>query len=98
MWVLNGSGRHGRGRPALRVPELPRHRRDRARTSGPDTSGLNQTTIRAYNGAETQFPLTVAALKLVFGVEVEPVTDPAVRVDFVIITGANPAAHAPAGP
>jgi hypothetical protein len=48
---------------------------------------LNQTTIRAYNGAESQFPLTVEKLREVFGVEVEPVTDPAIRIDFVIITG-----------
>ena len=53
----------------------------------PDVSGLQGTTIRAYNGAESEFPLTVEALKLGFGVEVEPVNDPAVRVDFVIITG-----------
>jgi polyisoprenyl-teichoic acid--peptidoglycan teichoic acid transferase len=86
IWVLNGSGRTGE---AARLSEFlsflgmaataPRQQ--------PDVSGLQGTTVRAYNGAETEFPLTVEALRLVFGVEVEPVTDPAVRVDFVVITG-----------
>ena len=53
----------------------------------PDTQGLPTTTIRAYNGAETKFPLTIAALKEIFGVEVKAVTDPAVPVDLMIITG-----------
>jgi hypothetical protein len=53
----------------------------------PDTSGLRRTTIRAYNGAETTMPLTLAALEQVFGVQVVPMTDPAVRADFTVITG-----------
>lgn len=88
LWVLNGSGRTGEatslsqflsylGLAATAPPQRP------------DTSGLQRTTVRAYNGADEQFPLTVEALRQVFGVEVEPVTDPAIRVDFVIITGAN---------
>lgn len=86
LWVLNGSGRLGE---AARLSEYLSYLglAATAPAQRPDTSGLNQTTVRAYNGAETQFPLTVEALKVVFGVEVEPITDPTIRVDFVVITG-----------
>jgi hypothetical protein len=53
----------------------------------PDTTGLQQTTIRAYNGAATSMPLTLAALQQAFGVQAEEKTDPAVHADFVVITG-----------
>ena len=88
LWVLNGSGITGE---AARLSEYLSYLglAATAPAQRPDTSGLPRTTVRAYNGAETQFPLTVEALRLVFGVEVEPVTDPAIRVDFVIITGEN---------
>ena len=57
------------------------------------------TVIRAYNGAETSLPLTAAALQTVFGVEVTSVTDPSVRVDFAVITGAaTPQLTPPPGP
>ena len=84
--MLNGSGRTGE---AARLSEYLSYLglAATAPNQRPDTSGLPQTTVRAYNGAETQFPLTVEALREVFGVEVEPVTDPAIRIDFVIITG-----------
>ena len=98
LWVLNGSGRTGE---AASLAEYLSYLglAATAPRQNPDVSGLQGTTVRAYNGAETQFPLTVAALQLVFGVEVEPVTDPDTRVDFVIITGvADAAAHPAAGP
>jgi LCP family protein required for cell wall assembly len=88
LWVLNGSGRTGEAASLAEylsylgmAATAPRQQ--------PDVNGLQGTTVRAYNGAEEQFPLTVEALRLVFGIEVEPVTDPDVRVDFVIITGAQ---------
>lgn len=86
LWVLNGSGRTGE---AARLAEYLSYLglAATAPAQRPDTSGLPGTTVRAYNGAEAQFPLTVEALRLIFGVELEPVTDPAIRVDFVIITG-----------
>jgi LCP family protein required for cell wall assembly len=86
LWVLNGSGRTGE---AARLSEYLSYLglAATAPAQRPDTSGLPRTTVRAYNGAEAEFPLTVDALRLVFGVEVEPVTDAAIRVDFVIITG-----------
>jgi LCP family protein required for cell wall assembly len=86
LWVLNGSGRTGE---AASLAEYLSYlgMAATAPRQNPDVNGLQGTTVRAYNGAETEFPLTVEALKLVFGVDVEPVTDPDVRVDFVIITG-----------
>ena len=87
LWVLNGSGITGE---AARLAEYLSYfgLAATAPNQRPDVSGLPRTTVRAYNGAETQFPLTVAALSL-FGVEIEPVTDAAIHVDFVIITGAD---------
>ncbi|HET9851574.1 MAG TPA: LCP family protein [Candidatus Limnocylindrales bacterium] len=86
VWVLNGSGRQGE---AGRLSEYLSYLGITASAPNqkPDVSGLSGTTIRAYNGAETSLPLTAEALKLVFGVEVTPVTDAAVRVDFTVITG-----------
>jgi len=55
----------------------------------PDVSGLPTTTVRAYNGAETSLPLTAEALQTLFGVTVEPVTDPSVTIDFMVITGSS---------
>jgi LCP family protein required for cell wall assembly len=84
LWVLNGSGRTGE---AARLAEYLSYLGLAASAPNlkPDTTGLAATTIRAYNGAELQFPLTVAALRTVFGVDVIPVADTGVRVDFVII-------------
>jgi LCP family protein required for cell wall assembly len=88
LWVLNGSGRTGE---AARLSEFLSYLglAATAPAQRPDTSGLPGTTVRAYNGAETTFPLTTEKLKQVFGVDIEPVTDPAIRVDFVIITGVD---------
>ena len=88
LWVLNGSGRTGE---AARLSEYLSYLglNASAPNQRPDTSGLNPTTVRAYNGAAERFPLTIVALREVFGVEAQPVTDPAIRVDFMIITGQN---------
>jgi LCP family protein required for cell wall assembly len=85
LWVLNGTGRTGE---AARLSEYLSYlgMAASAPNQKPDTTGLSATTIRAYNGAEAKFPLTIAALRTVFGVEVIPIADPAVRVDFTIIT------------
>jgi len=86
VWVLNGSGRNGEAATLssflsyLGIDASAPNQR-------PDTRGLTNTTIRAYNGAEASMPLTLAALQQLFGVTVEPVTDPSIRVDFVVITG-----------
>jgi LCP family protein required for cell wall assembly len=86
VWVLNGANRPGQAATLaayldyLGIAATAPNQR-------PDTRGLAGTTIRAYNGAETTFPLTVAMLQQVFGVTVVPISDPAVRVDFMVITG-----------
>jgi len=98
LWVLNGSGRTGE---AARLSEYLSYLglAASAPNQKPDTTGLSATTIRAYNGAETEFPLTVAALRTVFGVEVVPIVDPAVRVDFIVITASStPQFTAPPAP
>jgi hypothetical protein len=98
VWVLNGSGRQGE---AGRLSEYLSYLGISASAPNqkPDVSGLRATTIRAYNGAETSLPLTTEALQLVFGVEVTPVTDAAVRVDFTVITGdATPELTPPPAP
>jgi LCP family protein required for cell wall assembly len=86
VWVLNGTGRQGE---AGRISEYLSYLgiAASAPNQDPDVSGPN-TTIRAYNGAEESLPLTAEALKLVFGVELTLLTDPAVNQDFVVITGA----------
>ena len=98
VWVLNGSGRTGEAsRLALYLGYIGINAS--APNQRPDTSGLATTTIRAYNGAEANLPLTSAALQAVFGVQVVPITDPGVRIDFTIITGdTTPQLTAPPGP
>src|SRR4029079_13318979 len=79
VWVLNGSGRTGE---AARLAQFLSYlgMDATAPNQRPDTSGRQQTTIRAYNGAADSMPLTAAALEPAFGVQVEPVTDPPGRV------------------
>jgi LCP family protein required for cell wall assembly len=86
VWVLNGSGRTGE---AARLAQFLSYLGIDATAPNqrPDTSGLQQTTIRAYNGAADASPLTLAALQQAFGVTVQNVTDPAVHTDFIVITG-----------
>ena len=86
VWVLNGSGVQGQAARIAGYLEsigiaasAPNQR--------PDTSGLTKTTIRVFNGAETRLPVTIEALQAIFGVTVEPIADPTVRVDVMIITG-----------
>lgn len=88
LWVLNGSGRTGE---AARLSEYLSYLglAATAPNQKPDVSKPPATIIRAYNGAETSLPLTLAALQEVFGVVVTPLTDPNVRVDFVIITASD---------
>jgi polyisoprenyl-teichoic acid--peptidoglycan teichoic acid transferase len=85
VWVLNGTTHSGE---ATRVAEYLDYLGIAATAPNqrPDTSGLSTTTIRVYNGAADRLPLTMAALKLVFGVTPVAVTDPSVHVDFIVIT------------
>jgi LCP family protein required for cell wall assembly len=84
VWVLNGSGLQGQASTIAAYLDYlgmavtaPGQR--------PDARGPT-TTVRAYNGAELNDPLTAATLAEVFGVTVEPVTDPLIRVDFIVTT------------
>jgi LCP family protein required for cell wall assembly len=88
LWVLNGSGRTGE---AARLADYLSYLglAATAPIQKPDTTGLPATTIRAYNGALDKFPLTVQELTTVFGVQIAPIADPAVRADFIIITGGS---------
>ncbi len=98
VWVLNGSGRNGE---AARLSEYLSYLGIAASAPNqrPDTTGLSGTTIRVYNGAETKFPLTIAALQEVFGVTVIPVVDATINVDVVIITAPDtPQLTAPPAP
>jgi LCP family protein required for cell wall assembly len=85
VWVLNGSGKSGQ---AASLAAYLDYLGMAATAPGqrPDTSGLSKTVVRAYNGADTADPVTTQMLEEVFGVTVEPVSDPLVRVDFIVIT------------
>jgi LCP family protein required for cell wall assembly len=86
VWVLNGSGRFGEAASLASYLDYLGIAAT-APSQRPDTTGLTGTTIRVYNGAEDRLPLTVKALEDVFGVTIVPVTDPAIHVDIIIITG-----------
>jgi LCP family protein required for cell wall assembly len=86
VWVLNGSGQAGQAATLAAYLDYLGMAAT-APAQRPDAGGLANTTIRAYNGAESSFPLTSAMLAEVFGVTVQPVADPLVRVDFIVTTG-----------
>ncbi len=85
VWVLNGTTQTGE---ASRIAEFLDYLGIPATAPNqkPDVSGLSATTIRMYNGAADRDPLTLAALRQVFGVEPVAVTDPSVHVDYIVIT------------
>jgi LCP family protein required for cell wall assembly len=85
VWVLNGSNQTGQAATLAAYLDYLGISAT-APNQKPDTTGLSGTTIRAYNGAETTFPLTVAALQQAFHAIVVPISDPKVRVDFAVIT------------
>ena len=98
VWVLNGSGKAGE---AARLSEYLSYLGIAATApiQKPDVTKPPATIVRAYNGAEATFPLTLAAMLDVFGVQVSPITDPNVRIDFMVITGGGtPQLTAPPAP
>ncbi len=54
-----------------------------------DRSDYANTVVTFYNGAEATMPETVRALQSTFGVTVTTATDPTVKADVVVITGAK---------
>ena len=98
VWVLNGSGKAGE---AARLSEYLSYLGIAATApiQQPDVTKPPATIVRAYNGAEATYPLTLAAMLEVFGVQVTPVADPNVRIDFMVITGGGtPQLTAPPAP
>ncbi|HET7027325.1 MAG TPA: LytR C-terminal domain-containing protein, partial [Candidatus Limnocylindrales bacterium] len=84
VWVLDASGEPGTASTLasylqyLGVAATAPNQR-------PSASARGGTTIEAYNGAEESDPLTAALLHQVFGATVEPVIDPGVGADFVVV-------------
>ena len=96
-WVLNGTGATGQAADIASYLSW----------SGMEASAPNQkpdekpstTVVRVYNGAETRLPRTIAYLEKALKTTVEPVTDPAVRVDVIVITAPDtPKLQAPNAP
>ena len=54
-----------------------------------DRSNYPDTVVTFYNGAETTMPETVRVLQSTFGVTITTATDPTVKADVIVITGAK---------
>ncbi len=96
--VLNGSGKDAQ---ATRIAGYLEYYGISASAPNqkPDTTGQSATIIRVYNGAETRIPSTLAFLEKVFEATSEPVADPTMTADVVIITGTTTKdLKAPTGP
>jgi LCP family protein required for cell wall assembly len=85
VWVLNGSGREGQA-TAIAIYLEYYALNASAPTQRPDTTGLSDTRIVVYNGAEDDLVDTIAFLEATFGVTVQTRNDPAVVADIVITT------------
>ena len=91
VWVLNGSGVEGQAtRTAAYLQaqgfgaEVPAAGGGRA-----DRQDYPDTVVAVYNGAAQRLGATVAALERIFAVQVVERTDPNVKVDIIVITGAR---------
>ena len=99
VWVLNGTGANGTAAAVAGYLDFRGVAASAPNQAPPPGKVPNDTVIRVYNGAAAKMPLTMALLANVFGVPVVPVTDPAVKVDVIITTGARtPTLEAPAIP
>jgi LCP family protein required for cell wall assembly len=89
--VLNGSGKSGQAvRTAGYLASLGMNATVPAANNGrADRLTYEQTVVTIYNDAETRIPTTVKVLEKTFGVTVVLATDPKVRVDAIVITGAS---------
>jgi hypothetical protein len=89
--VYNGSGRNGQASTVANYLQYLGFEASVGLTNGGRAPTLDhvQTEIVAYNGAETDFPDTAAALAATFGVTVTTATDPAITADFVVTTGSK---------
>ena len=97
VWVLNGTNDSGRGSDLAGyldyhgvAASAPRQR--------PEGAVPSNTRIVVYNGAEDQFPETIAYLEKTFKVKVTLADDPTIRTDIVITIGnKTPTLAAPLG-
>ena len=95
VWVLNGTSDSGRGARLAGFLDYHGMAASAPRQKPPGPVPAN-TTIAAYNGAETENPATIAYLEQTFGVTVTPVTDPAIGTDIIVTIGkATPDLEAP---
>jgi LCP family protein required for cell wall assembly len=85
IWVLNGSGSTGQASTLAAYLEYYGLTAS-APTKKPDQTGLAQTRIVVYNGAEQRIPQTIQFLQSKLKVQVDTKTDPVVTVDVVITT------------
>jgi LCP family protein required for cell wall assembly len=88
VWVLNGSGVSGQ---AATVASYLEYQGMAVSTPNqqPEGAAPKATRIVAYNGAETDFPETIAYLEALYGVKATPVADPNARADIIITTAAD---------
>ena len=83
--MVNGSGQVGQATDVAAYLEYLGLTAS-APTKRPDHT-VQQTTIKVYNGHETELPATIALLENVFNVKATYVTDPSVLVDIIVTTG-----------
>ncbi len=86
IWVLNGGGPAGRATSLAAYLEFYGLTAS-APTTKPDVTGLANTRIVVYNGAEARLPETIAFLEVKFKVKIELKQDAAVHVDVIVSTG-----------
>ena len=95
VWVLNGTGDRNRGTRLAGFLDFHGLAASAPRQKPPGAVPAD-TTIVAYNGAETKYPATIAYLEKTFGVTVTTETDPAIRTDIIVTVGkATPDLEAP---
>ena len=95
MWVLNGTSDKNRGTRLAGFLDYHGLAASAPRQKPPGAVPAD-TTIVAYNGAETEYPATIAYLEKTFGVTVTTADDPAIRTDIIVTVGkATPDLEAP---
>ena len=86
VWVLNGTSDRNRGTRLAGFLDYHGLAASAPRQKPPGAVPAD-TTIVAYNGAETKYPATIAYLEKTFGVTVTTETDPAIRTDIIVTVG-----------
>ncbi len=98
VWVVSSTGQPDRAAALAGYLDFEGVATSTPRGQSPATASAT-TVVRAYNGAEASFPKTVGALQDAFGVKVVAVTDPKIKVDFVVVQGTRtPNLQAPVNP